>query len=387
MTTPTADRSSRDLWHRDLGHRDLWHRDLWHRAGRAARDDRKRVLALYAVLATLPALVAASVVSRLLVGRDLAFATLRRPVAYVLDPVRDAWMHDDGLELLLAVLVGAVALALPWGVFGGAIARLAAVDLATGRRESPRDALRFARRHARGFVGARATLWAGALVPAAGAFLLALAARVDGPAGGALGVVAVVGATALALVAVVAGSLGALSAWVAGPTIACEDSDAFDAVSRVFTYAAAGLPRLVGVRLLFLGGVLLGSLWRLARTVATALLAAGALQAGAGPERFGRWLAAVRGLGGGPAPALADLLPALALAGVAATLAALWLADLASRVVCGRVGAYLVLRHAVDRVPPDRLRTAPAGPAFADAEAAGYVEVARIGVPTKRPSR
>ncbi len=55
--------------------------------------------------------------------------------------------------------------------------------------------------------------------------------------------------------------------------------------------------------------------------------------------------------------------------------------------ICGRVGAYLWLRQRVDRVPTDRLRTSPAGPVFQDAEAAGFVEVARIGVPTKRPTR
>lgn len=361
--------------------------DLWHRSGRAARDDRKRLLCLYAVLATPPTLLLAGIVARLLTGADVALAALRRPVAYVVEPVRDAWMHDDALGALLFLLVSAVFLAVPWGVFGGAVSRMAAVDLAAGRRESPGDALRFARRHARGFVGAKAALWTAALAPAALAMLVALLARLPGALGTVGSVVAVVVVPALALAAVVAASLGALAAWVAGPTIAAEDSDAFDAVSRVFSYAAAGLPRLLGVRLVFLGGVLLGATWRLLRTVATAFVAGIALQAGAGRERFDAWLGALRAVGEGGTVPVGDVLPGLLLAAVAAGLASLWLADLAARVICGRMGAYLWLRQRVDRVPTDRLRTAPAGPVFQDAEAAGFVEVARIGVPTKRPAR
>jgi hypothetical protein len=361
--------------------------DLWQRTGRAARDDRKRLLCLYAVLAMPPTLLVAGALARLLTGAELALATMRRPVAYVFDPVREAWMHDDALGALLFVLVSAVFLAVPWGILGGAVSRMAAVDLAAGRRETPGEALAFARRHARGFVGAKATLWAGALVPAAVAMLAALLARLPGPLGTVGSVVAVVVVPALALAAVVAGSLGALAAWVAGPTIAAEDSDAFDAVSRVYSYAAAGLPRLLAVRLVFLGGVCLGATWRLLRTVATALVAGVALQAGAGRVRFDGWLSALGAIGTGRSVPVADLLPGLLLAAVAAGLAGLWLADLAARVICGRMGAYLWLRHLVDRVPTDRLRTAPAGSVFQDAEAAGFVEVARIGVPTKRPTR
>lgn len=98
-------------------------------------------------------------------------------------------------------------------------------------------------------------------------------------------------------------------------------------------------------------------------------------------------LAALDDFGHGRSAPLLDLVPALSLAAVAAGLAALWLADLASRVLTGRVGAYLYLRQEIDRVPTDALRTAPAAPGWKDAEAAGFVEVTRIGVPTKRPPR
>ena len=362
--------------------------DLWHRAGRAARDDRKRLLALYGILLTVPTLVLGAMLHRLASGEGLALGLLRRPLAYVLDPVRSGWMHDQALSVLLWVLLEALLLAALWGLFSGAIARLAAVDIATGRREPGSAGLAFARRHWRAFAGARAALGAAPLLPLAGAILLATSGRLGGIGGTLLFPVAAVLAVGLVLVAVVAGSVTAAAGFLAAPTIACEDSDAFDAVSRVFGYASAGLPRLVGVRLLFLGGVLLGSGWRLLRTAATLAVGAIAVEAGAGAERTDRMLGALGALGrGGPTPALVDLLPALALALVAGALVAGWLADLASRVVCGRVGAYLALREAVDRVPADRLRTAGGGEVRLDAEAAGFVEVGRIGAPTRRPNR
>ena len=362
--------------------------ELWHRAGRAARDDRKRLIALYGVLLTPPSMVVASMAHRLAGGEGLAPAALRRPIAYVLDPVRAGWMHDQALSVLLWLFLQALVLAALWGLFGGAIARLAAVDVSTGRRESGGSGLAFARRHWRGFAGARAALWAAPLLPLAGAILLATTGRLGGLVGGLAFPVAAVVAAVLVLVTVVAGSLTCAAGFLAAPTIACEDSDAFDAVSRVFGYAAAGLPRLVGVRLLFLGGVLLGAGWRCLRAAGTLAVGALALEAGAGSDRVDRMLAALGAVGhGGPGPALADLVPALALALFAGALVAWWLADLVTRVVCGRVGAYLALRQAVDRVPTDRLRTAGSAEGRVNAEAAGFVEVARIGAPTRRPTR
>jgi hypothetical protein len=361
--------------------------DLWHRTGRAARDDRKRLLSLYAVLSTPPVLVVGALVARLLTGRGIEGAAMRRPIAYVIETATERWLHDDPLGVLLFLLVEALALAVPWGLLGGAILRLAAVDLAAGRRESPGDAMAFSRRHWRGFVGARAALVAALLVPLAVAVLVSTAGHLGGPTGTAVLTLAVVVAAALSLVAVVAGSVGLVAGFVSGPTIACEDSDAFDAVSRVFGYAAAGLPRVLAVRLAFLGGVLIGSGWRLCRTAAVLLLGALAIEAGAGAERMNALFAALGDLGGRKAAPLADVIPALAMAAIAAGFVAMWLADLASRVLTARVGAYLYLRQHIDRVPTHHLRTAPAAPGLVDAEAAGFVEVTRIGVPTRRPNR
>jgi hypothetical protein len=312
---------------------------------------------------------------------------MRRPLTYVLGPAR--WAHENDRDGLLLgwVLAEGAALLLLWGLFGGAVSRLAAVDLTNelrrDRREDARDAFRFARRHWGGVVGARALFWGGAAAAIVLACLAASLGRLPGALGDALGVVGAALCFALAFAGVMLASVHALSGFVTGPTVACEDSDAFDAVSRVFTYAASGPPRLLAVRLLFLGGVLLGSGWRLLRTVAAGLLGWLCLSAGAGAERISR-ATAILGATGTPSDASRLHLGAFdyALAAVIALavggLAALWLADLVSRVICARVGAYLVLRRDVDGVPPASLRTPPKVPGHRGAEEAGFVEVGRI---------
>src|SRR5438552_2434892 len=98
--------------------------ELWHRAGRAARDDRKRLLALYGVLLTPLALVLGSLAFRLLAWRGLDGAGLLRPIGYVLEPARTAWLMDADLDLLLYLLLQGLVLASLWGLFGGAISRM-----------------------------------------------------------------------------------------------------------------------------------------------------------------------------------------------------------------------------------------------------------------------
>jgi hypothetical protein len=165
--------------------------------------------------------------------------------------------------------------------------------------------------------------------------------------------------------------------------VALEDSDLFDAVSRPYTYALAGLPRLLGLRALFLLGVLLGSGWRLLRTLAGALLALLVLEGGMGEERWRRVLAVVGALGR-PADAERlgvtgfDVAAAASLVVAGAALAMLWLADLASRIACARTATYLAVRRAVDRVPSDVIHTAPRATLPLPPEAAGFTEVGRI---------
>jgi hypothetical protein len=355
-------------------------RALWHAAGRAARDDRKRLLALQGVLWTGPVLVLGAVLARLPHPDP---AALRRPLAYLWQPLQAAWWSGDDVALLGYVALQALLVALLWGLFGGALHRLAAVELTAGRRDDGPAGLAFARRHWLAFVGGRAALWAGVLVPLAAAVGVAALGRLPGWAGGVLLALAVGAAVLLAMGAVVVASVMAMGAFLSAPTVACEDSDAFDAVSRSFTYVAAGLPRVAGLRLLFGCGVLLGAGWRLLRTLVVALLALAVLRVGAGSGGLDRALA-VLGAGGRPPDAARlgiaapDYVVAAALAFAAGSLVVLWLADLASRVVCARTAVYLLLRREVDHVPVSHLRTAPRRPAHQGAAEAGFTEVARI---------
>ncbi len=356
--------------------------DLWHRAGRAARDNRKRLLALYGVLLTPPVLVLGAFVYGLSRGEIPASESLR-PLSYVADPFFAAWRADEDLALLSYVFLQGLLLSALWGWIGGAVARLAAVHLATGRREEGPAALAFATRHWRSFAGASAALLASFVVPTALAILLSTAGRLPGAWGGFLLAPAVLVAAALALAAVVAASVCLAAGFLAQPTVACEDSDAFDAVSRVFVYAAAGMPRVVVVRLAFFLGAVLGSGWRLLRTAGTLVVAAIAVRAGAGEAAYDRASAILSAFGEPPDAArlgirAGDYAVAVAAALVAGGCLALWLADLVSRAICARVGAYLALRQAVDRVPADELRTPSAASPRLDAEAAGFVEVARV---------
>jgi hypothetical protein len=286
-----------------------------------------------------------------------------RPLDLVAGGLRASYEADDDLGLLAALLVHLLGMIALWSFVGGAVQRLAAVHLARGRPESGRAALAFARRR-----------W----------LLLAWGGSLPGWAGGLILPVAIVGVTLLALAAVVGASVVWVGGFLTGPTVACEDSDAFDAVSRVVLYAhGAGLPRVLALRALFLGGVLLGSSWRLLRTLAAGALAWVVLRAGAGAdglERAGAILAAM-----GPPPDAArlgvgalDYAAAAALALAGGGLAALWLADLASRAACARVAVYLLLRRELDRTPIETLATPPRreGP-LAPGEA-GFEEVGRV---------
>jgi hypothetical protein len=357
--------------------------ELWHAAGRSAAEMRKRLLALQGVLWSGPALLLASLAAGALTlpAREAPFA---RPVAWTLEPLRHAYENDRDGALLLTLAFFALALGFVWAWFGGALTRMAAVDLSGRGRESARTALAFTRRHVR-------TLWAvpwfvvlSLAVPLLLAFGTAQLARLPGVWGGVATPVVIVVVAGLALFVVVAASLAALCASLARPAVALDDADLFDAVSRPATFAFAGLPRLVGVRLFFLAGALLGSGWRLVRTLLAAALALWLLETTLGRPRLDRLLAVI-GARGMPDDAARlgvgtwDALAAGALALCAAGLIALWLADLASRLACARVAAYLVLRRAVEAVPFDHLATPPGERGPETAAEAGFDEVERVG--------
>jgi len=359
-------------------------RDLWHAAGRAAGDRQKRRVAMLGVLWSAPVLVLGALLSHLLSAPATALEGIRAPLGYVLAPLRDAYIEDHDLALLGYVALQGLLLTMVWGVFGGALGRLAAVDLTQQRREETPAAFGFARRHWRGFVGAKAALFLGAMAPLAVAAGLAALGRLDGAFGSVLLAIASVGVVLLVFAGVFVGFCWAVAGFLTSPTIACEDSDAFDALSRTFGYAGAGLPRLTLARLALLGGVLIGALWRGVRVLVVVGLALPILRLGAGDGPVDRAYAILAAMGTPPDAARlgltwGDYLLAFVLAVLLFVLLATWLADLISRCVCARTAVYLLARRRIDGVERATLRTAPAAPDFQDAEAAGFVEVARIG--------
>lgn len=346
---------------------------------------RKRLVALEGVALSGPALLLGSALTGALTLPERE-APLTRPLAYVLEPLRAAYAGDRDGALLLYLGVQWLLLALVWGFFGGALARLAAVDLSGHGREPGRAALGYARRH----LGA---LWGSGLLfvlsfagPLGLAWLAARLTLLPGLAGSVATPLAVLLVVVLALAGVVGGTLCALCAFLSRPAVAVDGADLFDAVSRPCGWALAGVPRVVGVRLLFLAGALAGSGWRLLRTLLAGALAALLIEAAVGPERWSRITAVLGALGRPPDAARlgvtgGDVAAAAALALAAAGLLGLWLADLASRLACARTAAYLVLRRALDGVPVATLAAAPRAAVPETPEQAGFVEVSRVGEP------
>lgn len=140
---------------------------------------------------------------------------------------------DFGEFVVLVALV--VGLLVIWALVGGAITRIAALDFA--RDESLRlvDALRFARKKVFSY------FWS-PLVPLIGVFFFALCNVI----GGLFGRIPVLGDLFIALgfpfaiisgfLMVFIGVIGTLGTCFMFPTISVEGSDAFDAMSRAYTY-------------------------------------------------------------------------------------------------------------------------------------------------------
>ena len=355
--------------------------ELWHAAGRAAGDPSKRRAALLGILCSAPALVLGAILSHLLSGDGLT--GLARPLAFILAPLDAAYVAADDVGLLGYVALQGLLLALVWGIFGGALHRLTAVDLTQARRETPAGAYAFARRHWRGFVGAKAALFLGTCLPLAVAALLATPARLGGTLGGLLLAVAVVATVFLALLAVLMLSGWAVAGFLTTPAIACEDSDALDALSRAFGYAGKGLPRLTAWRLVFLGGVAIGATWRAARWLVVFGLGYAALRLGAGEAALDR-VTRLLGSMGDPLGAerldltWGDRVAAVAVALVVFGAVAHWAADVIARSACARTAVYLALREAVDGVPRTHLASPPDAPPHQDATEAGFEQVLRL---------
>lgn len=161
------------------------------------------------------------------------------------NPVLESWvflsrpfrqLFDGNLNVSSVALLATCAIwtVTVWGLFGGAICRIAAVQLATGQRTGMRGALRFAAQRWPGYVWAPLLpLFLVALL-VGGVSLLSWVARSD------LGLAAVGVAWPLALLAGFVAAvvmLGLLFGWpLMWGAIGAEASDAFDAISRMYQY-------------------------------------------------------------------------------------------------------------------------------------------------------
>jgi hypothetical protein len=185
--------------------------------------------------------------------RTAALAPVAAMAELVSDPVRGPWtpfraMFDLGLgpvRFVHAVLATIWAVAV-WGIFGGAIARIAVVQAAVGERVGLPEALRFAVRKAVPLVGAPLTALAGAAFFAALCGVLGLLYRIPGSWGpsvaGAASFLPLIAGLVMALILA-----GALAGWpLMVATVAAEGEDTFDALSRSYNYVYARPARLAG---------------------------------------------------------------------------------------------------------------------------------------------
>ncbi|WP_435019383.1 hypothetical protein TA3x_001267 [Tundrisphaera sp. TA3] len=136
---------------------------------------------------------------------------------------------------LQSALMGLWAL-IVWGIFGGAIARIAVVQAACGRRIGIGSAVRFAFRKAGSLIGAPLIPFLAVILFIAANAALGLVSRIPGGVGPT--VVAVLGFIPIALGMVTALILlGLALGWpLMHVTIAAEDEDAPDALSRSYSY-------------------------------------------------------------------------------------------------------------------------------------------------------
>ncbi len=358
---------------------------LWHAAGRTATDPRNRLLALGGLVWSAPALLVGSFVVGALT-LDARAQPLTRPAGYVLEPLREAWRADRDGAVLLYLLVQALLLSQVWGWFGGALARRSVVSLSGAGPEAGRAALAYARRHLPALLGTPPLQLLAFVAPLSLAVAAGSLARLPGVLGLVGEPLAVVLVGVVAFLAVVGASVTLACGFLARSAVAADGSDLFDALSRPYTYALAGMPRLLGLRLLFGLGVLLGAGWRLLWFGGAALLGALVLESALGPARWQRLAAVLAAFGPPPDAARlgvgpADLVAGLAVLLVASALALAWAADLVSRVAAARAAVYLLVRRAVERLPVGALAEPPRTEPALTAEQAGFDEVDRVPAP------
>lgn len=203
---------------------------------------------------------------------------------WIVRPFMGAWQAHGWRAQTALALAGAWSVAV-WGLFGGAIARIAAVYLTYGETIGPLAALRASARKWRSTVGAPLLVALALLLLALPLALAGLLLRFDVMALllGLAWIVALVAGAALAIVAIGL-ALGWPFMW---STVAVERTDAFDAISRGFAYL---FQRPLHLLFYFVVASLLGVLAQVAVELAvTAVTVAteAAVNVGAGEGRLG----------------------------------------------------------------------------------------------------
>ena len=158
----------------------------------------------------------------------------RTPVYAMIEPMRRGLSPGQPWDQRVYYLLGSLWSILVWSLFGGAIARIAAMRLGRDERVGLREALDFARRKLLSYLGAPLLPLGGILVLMIPLALLGLLMRWN------LGV-ALAGLLWLPLgllgLMIAVMSVGLACAWpLMWATISTEGSDAFDGISRAYAY-------------------------------------------------------------------------------------------------------------------------------------------------------
>jgi hypothetical protein len=177
------------------------------------------------------------------------------PVRYLVGPFLGVFATGNDARGFVHALLAAVWGVLVWGIIGGAIARIAVVQLARGERVGMAAAVRFAARRWLPLVGTPLGPLLGVAVFAVPCALFGLAYRVPavGPTvAGALLILPLLAGLVMTLILI-----GLAAGWpLMTATVAAEAEDGFDALSRSYAYvnqragryaACWGLAWLIGV--------------------------------------------------------------------------------------------------------------------------------------------
>lgn len=165
------------------------------------------------------------------------------PARTVVGPFVDLFSREVGIRLWLKSLAMGIWSLIVWGIVGGAIARIAVVQLTVGGRVGIASALRFAVRNWAALVGAPLTPFLAVSLIAGGCGAFGLLYRIPAGIGatiaGIFGFVPLVAGLLMALIL-----LGLGLGWpLMHATVATEGEDVADALSRSYSYVNQRLIR------------------------------------------------------------------------------------------------------------------------------------------------